>query len=325
MTSKITSPGIYLDMDAETYFADPAPQPSLTQSIAKILINQSPAHARVEHPRLVTQEEAEEEEAEKYDKAKAIGNAAHALMIGRGKIIAEGCFDNWQKKDAKDFKAEALAAGKEPILSKHLAAAREMVKVARTQLDGMGMPEAFRDGDGEAVIAWEEHGIWFRTMLDWITPDRRLAYDFKTSGMSVSPNDIGRKAVDDGWDIQAAMHERALNRIDPDGAGRRRFRYIAQEHKKPYALTAIELPESWLTIGRQKLAVAINLWRTCITTGEWPGYGHHLVTPEYPGFHEHRWLERSMAMCDAGLWSMDDPVELGRSRIEPVKMIKELA
>ena len=35
---KITAPGIYKDFDETAYFADPAPQPSLSQSLAKVLI-----------------------------------------------------------------------------------------------------------------------------------------------------------------------------------------------------------------------------------------------------------------------------------------------
>lgn len=318
--TRITKPGLYLDMTSEAYFADPAPEPSLTQSIAKMLLTQSPAHARIAHPRLVTLAEENDEDEEKYNKAKAIGNAAHALMIGRGKLIAEANFDKWTTKEAKAFKAEANAAGKMPILSKHLAAAVEMVAAGRAQLTAAGLPDAFAEGHGEAVVCWQEDGLWFRTMIDFLTPDQLVIYDYKTSGLSVAPHDIGRKAAEDGWDIQAAMHDRALNAIDPANAGRRRFRFIAQEQDKPYALTPVELPESWLTLGRQKLAVAINIWRHCMETQTWPAYPLRLIHPEYPAYLESRWTERSASMCDAGLWSMDDPIELGRPRIEPLKI-----
>src|ERR1035438_10073976 len=39
-------PGIYKGMLSDDYFADPTPEPSLSQSVAKILIEQSPLHAR---------------------------------------------------------------------------------------------------------------------------------------------------------------------------------------------------------------------------------------------------------------------------------------
>jgi len=42
----IDRPGIYRDMSSEEYLNDPCPAPSLTQSIAKVLIARSPLHAK---------------------------------------------------------------------------------------------------------------------------------------------------------------------------------------------------------------------------------------------------------------------------------------
>ncbi|MBK8009562.1 MAG: hypothetical protein IPK23_14905 [Rhizobiales bacterium] len=74
--AKITKPGIY-QMPAPDYFADPCPAPSLNQSLAKVLLDQSPLHAFYEHPRLCPPEI--EDEQEKYDKTKATGNARTPL------------------------------------------------------------------------------------------------------------------------------------------------------------------------------------------------------------------------------------------------------
>jgi hypothetical protein len=81
MTMRITQPGIYLDMSAVDYFADPCPSPSLTQSVAKRLIDRSPLHAWTIHPRLNPAFEADD--PTKYD----IGNIAHRLLLGRGKEL----------------------------------------------------------------------------------------------------------------------------------------------------------------------------------------------------------------------------------------------
>jgi hypothetical protein len=89
---KIDKPGIYVDFPEWAYHQDPCPEPSFNQSIGKVLIAQSALHARTEHPRFATPVAAEDEESEKYVVAKAIGNAAHKLIIGRGKDIAVGDF-----------------------------------------------------------------------------------------------------------------------------------------------------------------------------------------------------------------------------------------
>lgn len=299
MPDKIWTPGLYGDISAEHYFADPCPRPSLTQSIAKVLLAQSPLHAKHEHPRLAPPAEAEEEPAEKYLPAQAIGNAVHRTLIGRGKDLAIAEFDNWKSGDAKKFRAEAEQAGRTPILNKHMLVAQQMVLAVRLQLTDAGWPEAFKEGRGEVVACWEEGGLWFRTMIDWLTPDGTASYDLKSTAASFAPHVINRKMVDDGWDLQAAMHERALNALDPAGAGRRKFRFVAVENYPPYALLPIEMTEAWLTMGRKKLEVAISMWSDAIKSGRFTGYPTKPYCPEYPGFKETEWLGREVEYFDA--------------------------
>lgn len=307
---KITKPGIY-QMPAPDYFADPCAAPSLNQSLAKIILDQSPLHAFHEHPRLSPPDD--EDDAEKYDKTKAIGNAAHSLLIGRGKdiAIAPAEFANWQKKDAQAFKAKAIEEGKEPIIADHYERAVALVQSTRMQLATVGWNDAFEPGTGygEVVLAWQEGGMWFRCMVDWLTTDFCTVYDLKSTGASASPLAVPNKMCDDGWDVQAAMIERGLDVLDPDNAGRRRFRFVAQENYKPFCLTPCELPESSITMGRKKLAAAIQIWRGCYERNEWPGYPLEPTKPLYPGYAETRWLEREVALHDAGLIDFSkDPV-----------------
>lgn len=291
--------GIHFDVSAADYFADPCPQPSLTQSICKVLLDQSALHAKYEHPRLKPSADTDEEPAaEKYVAAQAIGNAAHAILIGRGKTLAVGEFDSWRTDPAKKFRAAAELAGQTPILNKHMLTAHNMVLAVRLQLVNAGWEDAFSQGHGEVVACWEEDGIWFRTMIDWLTPDGRALYDLKTSAASFAPHVINRKMVDDGWDIQAAMHERAMNALDPAGAGRRKFRFVALENYAPYAMVPVELSETWLTMGRKKLEVAIAMWREAIKSGQFAGYPTEVCRPDYPNYKETEWLGREVEMAD---------------------------
>jgi hypothetical protein len=282
----VTESGIYTDMRAADYFADPAPRPSMTQSIAKLILERSPLHAWHAHPRLNTKAH----EAEEYSTAQAIGNAAHKLLLGRGKDVVIIEADNFRTKQAQETRDQVSAEGKVPILAKHHLRARVMVDVARARLKLLLLDDF--DGDSEAVLVWNEDGSWYRSMIDRISADRRIVLDYKTSGMNCAPHVVGRMMVDAGWDLQAAMHERGLNAIHPDSAGRRRHIFIAQENEEPYALTVCELSEAVLTMGRKKLHAAINLWGMCKATNNWPGYPSQIVMPEYPGFAENQWLER---------------------------------
>jgi hypothetical protein len=290
---KITKPGLYKGILTDDYFADPCITPSLSQSIAKLIIDRSPLHGKFEHPRLAPVR-AEDDEFERYDKAKAIGNAAHKIILGRGKDLEIIRSNDFRNKAAKEARDAAYKAGKEPVLEKHLETATVMVASALAQLERHEASDAFKNGAGEVVLVWQEDGIWFRQMVDWLHDDLRTVDDMKTTGLSVAPHSLGMMMVNAGWDVQAAMAERGLDVLDPAGAGRRRFRFIAQENNSPYALTVAQMGEAALTMGRKKLQVAVDIWRECIESGEWPGYINRVVVPEYPGFAEYRWLEREV-------------------------------
>lgn len=295
---KIIKPGVYRDFSTDDYFDDPCPAPSLTQSVAKILLESSPLHAKLAHPRLAPPAEGDDD-TEKYDKAKAIGNAAHKLMLGRGKMIAVADFADWRSKEAKTLRESAIAGGCEPILKKHHETAERMVLAARGQLAQIeGCERAFREGDAEVVVASCEDGFWLRSMIDWITPDLREIVDYKTTGMSASPYATGKMMASAGWHVQAAMHERILDAIDPQNAGRRRFLYVCQENEAPFALTVNEIGEAALTIGRKQIDYAVSVWRHYLKTDEWPAYPLRIIRPELPSWHETSWLAREVAEED---------------------------
>jgi hypothetical protein len=287
-------PGIYRDMDSATYFADPCPEPSLSQSIAKVLIERSPLHAKYEHPRL-SPPVTDDDEAEKYMKAMAIGNVAHKLMLGRGKEIEVIRADAFRTKEAKALRDAATAAGRVPILEKHMADVEIMVASAWMQLKHHEDRDAFTSGSGEVALIWQEDGIWFRCLVDWLHNDLRTVDDYKTTAMSVAPHVIGLRAESAGWHIQAAFIERGLDVLDSAGAGRRRYRFIAQEQDcQPHALTSMHMDQFWLTMGRKKVDAAVTLWKHAIKTGRWTAYGDRAVTPDFPGYREKAWLEREL-------------------------------
>lgn len=294
--TRILQPGIYADFPEAAYFGDPCPTPSLTQSVAKVLIERSPAHARLEHPRLAAAA-IEDDAAEKYDAAKAIGNAAHKLILGRGRQIAVGDFDSFRSKDAKTWRAEQEAAGKLIVLAHHMARAEELAKAAPAQLAAASHERAFAGGQAEVMLAWKEGNLWFRSLVDWMG-DTQTIYDVKTSGMSVAPHVIAERPSTDGWDIQAAMIERGLDVLDPAGAGRRKFHFVAIENEPPYALTVVRISEGDLTLGRKKLAYAIDLWSRCLAANAWPAYRAETIISRPKPWAETQWLAREIEHAD---------------------------
>lgn len=296
---RISEPGIFTTMKPSDYFADPCPTPSVTQSVIKTLVNKSAWHAWVDHPRLNPNHESNE------DTKFNIGNAAHTHLLGRGKDLVVVQADDWRTKAAQAAKAEANAAGKTAVLAEQDERAREMAAAALDQLaelkDDDGVPliaDWSGNGDGEVVIAWREGDLWFRSMIDWLPRHRRVLWDYKTTIASAAPHALPNKMADDGWCIQAAMHERGMAILDPDNVGRRKHRFVCQEAQFPYALTVTQITEGPMTMGRKQLEFGLDIWRRSMSVGThveaWPGYGREIQYPEFPGFKETKWLEREV-------------------------------
>jgi hypothetical protein len=237
---KIKKPGFYLMPEPE-YRRDPCPSPSLNQSLIKIILDQSVRHAKVAHPKL--NPTWEENDATKYD----IGNIAHRLLIGAGKKLEIVDADDWRTKEAKERREKAREKGALAILAKDHGRGLMMMDEAREQLDAdPELVDTFANGKGygEVIAAWKEGSTWFRIMLDWLSLDLLRYDDYKTTSASAAPTALPYRIEDGGWDVQAAFAERALDALDPDNMGRRKFRFIVQESDEPFALTSIELPES---------------------------------------------------------------------------------
>lgn len=289
---RIKAPGAY-EMSPDAYYGDPCPSPSLTQSIIKIALDKSPAHAWLAHPRLNANYEP------KTARNMELGTVAHALMIGRGRDIVVVDADSYRTKAAAAERDDAIAAGKAPILAEAFKTATRMVEAARRQF-GMieGCERAFRDGHGELVLTWEEAGLWLRTQIDWTDPQERIVWDYKTTGGSAAPHRLASAIPDGGYDIQGGMYERGFGMLDPASHGHWRFRFVVQETEEPFALSVVELDEAALTMGRKKVSHGIDIWRRCVEADYWPAYPLAITRPEYPVWAENSWLQRELAYSE---------------------------
>lgn len=280
-------PGIY-DMTADEYHRDPAPEPSLSSSIAGVLCNSSPLHAFARHPRL-TERPVKDESDE-----MSIGTAAHALLL-QGEWIAEVLeYDDWRKKEAREARDTARASGKIPILAKHWAEIEAMVKAANEQLAEFKEDIFETPGKPEQTLVWQEpNGVWCRARLDWLASSHRSISDYKTTGATANPDVISRTMFSNCWDIQGAFYRRGLMTIDPHCDPQ--FRFCVQETRKPHALSVLGLGPDSLMIGEKKVQFAIDKWGECLESGVWPGYPQETCYATLPTWEENRWLAKETA------------------------------
>lgn len=278
-------PGIHHAVAAETYHAGGTETPSLSASIARILVSKSPAHAKAAHP--VLNPDLEREEAAKFD----IGTAAHRLFLEGDDAIFTVLASDWRTKDAKEARDEARAAGKIPLLLEQAGDVRSMVAATQAQLARhRAEPPLFADGTPEQTLIWEDdHGVICRARLDWLRDDYRAIDDLKSTSASADPQKWLRTAYGMGADVQVAFYTRGVERLT---GIRPVFRYAVVETYPPFALSVVDLAPSAMALAEEKVQRAIDLWAVCLENDEWPAYTDRVASLEAPVWEEEQFLQK---------------------------------
>ena len=275
--------GIYPDIPLTEYVGDPAPEPSLNASIATTLLTATPAHARLQHPRLNPQQDREE--SSRLD----LGTIAHGILLeGDSSRVVVIDAEDWRKQETKEQRDEARAAGKLPILKADHATVLEMVKAAEGYISSSEIAADFQAAIPEQTLIWQEAGIWLRCRPDKATPDWRVVFDYKTCAGTAHPAVWAKSAmVRFGYDIQAAINLRGVKALTK--AKRTTFVFLVQEIEPPYVLSIVSLSPEWLQLADDKLRVAMSIWQGCTRKNEWPGYPSRIAYVEPPAFASMDW------------------------------------
>lgn len=284
--TRITDTGLY-SMSTAAYLADPCPDASLTQSIAKLLIERSPAHAWTAHPRLNPNYQSEESTS--FD----LGTTCHRLLLHAGRDFEVLPFDDYRSGAARAARDTVRKAGRTPILREQYERAIELtVGISDKVCDWID----FSATQNEIAAVVRNDSYWYRSLIDCLDRDGRRVIDVKTTDKSIGPYAIDRAMIAGGWDIQAAFQRQLLQQLI-DNVDRFKFHFLAIEATPPYAFTFLEMSEAALTMGAKKVAYADKLWRHCLASGKWPAYPRHVLA-SYPEWAEKAWLTRELAEHD---------------------------
>jgi hypothetical protein len=278
------SPGVH-QIASTDYHQDPCETPSLSASIAKVLVSQSPAHAKAAHPRLTPQPRDDDP---RYD----VGNAAHRLFLEGEAAVDVFAYTDWRTKESKEARELARSHGRIPMLGGQWDECEAMVDALTMQLQELPIkPALFADGKAEQTLVWEEDGVWCRSRLDWLRDDLTAIDDLKTVSRTADPAIWSKTLYTAGYDVQASFYRRGVQAITgktPD------FRFVVVETTAPYAVSVISLsPEGW-ALADSKVEYAIHLWRDCLANDRFPGYPTQVCYAEPPGWAESQWLEKEL-------------------------------
>lgn len=313
-----------LEVTTADYLADPAPEPSLSSSIAKLLLDRSPAHARLAHPKLGGL-------AAMSTAATDLGTLIHRYVLGKGAEVEPIDADDFRTKAAQQARDRARQQGRLPVLARVAGVAVAAAACIRRELERVGV---VLDGESEVAILWQEKAtmpplaaqadvdpalfataaavtgmtpswtdpgpIWARAMLDHVVErDGMLrVYDLKTIHCA-HPDDCTKSAINYGYDIQQEAYTRAAERLWPEYEGRVEFRFLFAETDPPHAVTVAQLDATMRERGRRRWREAVEIWSRCLHTDTWPGYAQEPVTLWSPGWLLQRESEAAEARGEA--------------------------
>lgn len=276
-------------LPAGDYHADPAPLPSLSATLAKLITAKSPLHAwhasRRLNPNYVSVER----------KTFDIGTAAHRAVLGCGEdyvaIPADVLASNGAASTtaAKAFIADARARGLTPIKEDEVAQVERMRDIARARLAGYGIT---LDPERSEISAFAEiDGAWCRAMFDNVPADPALPiYDYKTCE-DARPEACLKAILNYGYDVQA---EHYLTVWKAATGEERQFVFIFQEKPEPNEVTLIRLSGSFRDVGQTRAARARRIWAECVTSNHWPGYPAGIHEVDAPAWLIEREFQEEM-------------------------------
>lgn len=267
--------GFHEHISPAEYFAEPCPSPAATSSILGLIIDKSPAHARHAHPALNGDREEARSTAAQY-----LGSVVHRLALGKGREYQVVDADSWRTNAAKDARAAAEAAGLIPVLAPKFEEAQLMAGVLRDRLDEVLDGEPY---ETEVVIAWQEGGVWCRAMLDVWCERIGLALDLKTC-TDASDGAVDR-AFANGYARQDAWYGRGLSSVVGHPVD---FGFLFVENSAPYLSRVARISEGFRHGAQVECLRALDVFRSCLSSGEWPGYPVRTVEPT-------TWLVRQWA------------------------------
>lgn len=304
------------NISEDSYHADPCETPSLSASIAKVMIDESPLHAWSKHPHnphFVANEDP------KFD----FGSAFHKLILLKGADIQWLDFPDFRTNAAKDARTQARVDGSIPILLKNREKAESMVAAARWQASRMDdLAYAMNGGMAERVLIWEEETrfgpIMCRAMLDWIPHSGPYLIDWKTTGVSAGPDGWGARTMWDlGADVQEAFYLRGARKVL--GRNFESLLFAVVEYDAPFALASHGVMPEAAAEADRKVQWAINAWGACLHNKRWPGFSRHTHWNSPPGYRAARWQQRE----ESGMVDLD-ALEEQIKRLESIKEIPRL-
>lgn len=268
----IDRPGVFDGVPLSAYHGRITPEPALSSSGARAIIDECPAYYRhfseinPDRP-VVTKKE--------FD----IGNATHLLVLEpeqfHDRVIVVQ-HDDYQTKAAREARDEARAHGYIPLLVHEFAAVQKMRDAVAN--DPVAQ-HAFAGAAIERTYVWRDPVTdrWMKCRPDATPANGRYGVDLKTS-TSANPKAFARAITNLGYHQQGAWCLEGMREggnLDVTD----RFAFIVVATKEPHLVSRVWLDTEDLYRGQALNRRATTIFHRCASAGwgreHWPSYQEH--------------------------------------------------
>ena len=238
-----------------------------SSSVLRGLAKRTPAEVRydLDHPKTKPE----------YD----WGTAVHTALLGTGANIVPVEHDSWRTNAAKDEAAQARAMGWVPLLRKDFDAVQVATDAVRTHPLAGALLSA--PGHSERVWLWERDGVKARAMVDreTVLGGTPVFVDLKTTGKCACETCWAKTVTDLGYDQQADHYLSGAAALGVVGVA---WLWVVVHADPPHLVAVHGLSDAFAERGHRRNAAALDVWRRCLDTGEWPGHPVEITYPEPP-------------------------------------------
>lgn len=276
---EINVPCAVENLPENIYHADPVQGGSLSYTGMKELLK-SPAHYRhyMDSPRV---------EKPAFD----AGHIVHALVLGTpldvtvipSELLASN--GSASTKAARQFIEEARLDGLIPVKAGDL---EPLERVAEAVLAHPTARTLFEhDGPTELSMFVPDPvtGVWMRGRADKVSQweGETVLVDLKTTP-DADPREFNRSAVAKfRYYLQAHVYGQ-LWKWTHDGQPTPEMLFVAVSKTEPHLVSVNRLDWAYEDLGQKAMRTALNTYKACMTSGEWPGYANEISLLEPPAW-----------------------------------------
>lgn len=299
--AKIDRDGVW-DVDMATYHSDCCVAPSISSSGLRTIWAQSPAHFYETSPYNPNAFEVKVVDGAEILVPKdqddrphfSLGRAAHHLLfLGRKGFDAEfvtrpSKWKDWRTADARDWKADQIAAGKTIVTDHEL---EQITGMARSLAANPLVKAGILDGYVERSLIWREPatGTWLKSRPDCIPNDSGDVADLKTT-QSVETDDLRRTLGAFAYHMQGALVGMAYRAVLKREM--QTFTLVFVEKDAPHCVRIVTVKPEDIERGERQIRAAIDMFAEAVASDQWVGPGGIQQDAEYLDLPE--WSRKSI-------------------------------